>query len=79
MAEEEIEEEEADLAHYVEEFEEDDFVEMEEEITAADDHDMMHAHEIAAVGEQVHLEAVVPFSADRFRETAESARPKTRR
>ena len=63
MAEEEIEEDEADLAHYVEELEEDDFVEMEEETTAADDHHHDHAHEIAAVGESM-LEAVVPFSAD---------------
>ena len=64
MAEEEIEEEEADLAHYVEELEEDDFVEMEEEVTAADDHHHDdHAHEIAAVGEPCS-ETVVPFSAD---------------
>jgi ribonuclease G len=71
MAEEEIEEDEADLAHYVEELEEDDFVEMEEETTAADDHHHDHSHEIAAVGESI-LEAVVPFSADPISpETAE--------
>src|SRR5215467_7106446 len=71
MAEEEIEEDEADLAHYVEELEEDDFVEMEEETTAADDHHDDHAHEIAAVGESM-LEAVAPFSADPISpETAE--------
>jgi ribonuclease G len=69
IAEEEIEEDEADLAHYVEELEEDDFIEMEEETTAAHDHD--HAHEIAAVGESL-LEAVVPFSTDPISlETAE--------
>ena len=64
MAEEEIEEEEADLAHYVEELEEDEFVEMEEETTAASDfHHDDHAHEIAAVGEPA-TETIVPFSAD---------------
>src|SRR6185312_2239072 len=64
MAEEEIEEDEADLAHYVEELEEDDFVEMEEEVTAASDfHHEDHAHEIVAVGEP-SSETVVPFSAD---------------
>src|SRR5262249_389800 len=72
MAEEEIEEDEADLASYVEELEEDDLVEMEEETTAADDHHHDdHAHEIAAVGESM-LEAVAPFSADPISpETAE--------
>jgi len=70
MAEEEIEEEEADLAHYVEELEEDDFVEMEEETTAASDfHHHDHAHEIAAVGEPA-TETVVPFSADPVSEEA---------
>src|SRR6266496_3431445 len=64
MTEEEIEEDEADLAHYVEELEDDDFVEMEEETTAAGDlHHEEHSHEIAAVGEPP-TETVVPFSAD---------------
>jgi ribonuclease G len=68
MAEEEIEEEEADLDHYVEALEEDDFVELEEEVTAAGDHhddhyDDDHAHEIAASGASVS-EDVIPFSAD---------------
>ncbi len=63
MAEEEIEEEEADFAHYTEELEEDDFVEMEEETTAAGDRQEHHAHEIAAVGEPA-TETMTPFSAD---------------
>jgi Rne/Rng family ribonuclease len=64
MTEEEIEEEEADLAHYVEELEEDDaFDEIEEETTAAGDLHEEHVHEIAATGEPAS-ETVVPFSAD---------------
>ncbi len=64
IAEEEIEEEEADLAHYVEELEEDAaFDEMEEETSAASDHNQNHAHEIAAVGESAS-ETVMAFSSD---------------
>ena len=62
LAEEEIEEEEADLASYVEELEEDDaFDEMEEETTAADAL-RPAGDEIAASGEPP-VEAV-PFSAE---------------
>jgi ribonuclease G len=51
IEEEEIEEEEADLASYVEELEEDaTFEELEEETRAAEEH-REHAHEIAAQGE----------------------------
>jgi ribonuclease G len=59
--EEEIEEEEADLAHYVEELEEDAaFEELEEETHAADDY---QPREIAASAETLSIESV-PFSAD---------------
>jgi len=60
--EEEIEEEEADLAHYVEELEEDAaFEELEEETHAAGDYHP--AHELAASAETVSIETV-PFSSD---------------
>jgi len=63
IEEEEIEEEEADLAHYVEELEEDAaFEELEEETRAAEDYHQT-AHEIAASGEPVAGRAV-PFSAE---------------
>jgi ribonuclease G len=52
MVEEEIEEEEADLAHYVEELEEDAaFEELEEETQAAEDYRESAAREIAVVGD----------------------------
>ncbi|HEV2714950.1 MAG TPA: Rne/Rng family ribonuclease, partial [Terriglobales bacterium] len=61
LEEEEIEEEEADLAHYVEELEEDAaFEEMEEETHAADEYGE-HA-QIAASGDAVTEE--IPFSAE---------------
>jgi len=65
LAEEEIEEEEADLAHYVDALEEDNiFDEMEEETTAAGElHGEAPATEIAASGEPPS-ETVVPFSAE---------------
>lgn len=54
IEEEEIEEEEADLAHYVEELEEDaTFEEMEEETRAAEDYREHAAQDIAAMGEPV--------------------------
>jgi Rne/Rng family ribonuclease len=61
MEQEEIEEEEADLAHYVEELEEDAaFEELEEETHAADEY--QHAgHEIAAAAQPAPREEV-PFS-----------------
>jgi Rne/Rng family ribonuclease len=63
MEEEEIEEEEADLAHYVEELEEDAaFEELEEETHAADDYHEP-AQEIPASGEPTAGDAV-PFSAE---------------
>ncbi len=63
MEEEEIEEEEADLAHYVEELEEDAaFEELEEETHAADDYHQP-AQEIAASGDPTAGDAV-PFSAE---------------
>jgi Rne/Rng family ribonuclease len=63
MEEEEIEEEEADLASYVEELEEDAaFEEMEEETTAADDYHPS-VQEIAASGEAAQ-EPSVSFSAE---------------
>src|SRR5436309_6570932 len=62
LEEEEIEEEEADLAHYVEELEEDAaFEEMEEETHAADEYGE-HAQEIAASGDPAAEE--VPFSSE---------------
>jgi Rne/Rng family ribonuclease len=63
MEEEEIEEEEADLSHYVEELEEDTaFEELEEETHAAgEEHGT--THEIAASAEPLASEAV-PFSAE---------------
>jgi ribonuclease G len=69
LEEEEIEEEEADLAHYVEELEEDAaFEEMEEETHAADEYGE-HAQEIAASGDPAAEE--VPFSSEPV--SAESA------
>jgi Rne/Rng family ribonuclease len=81
IEQEEIEEEEsdegaADLAHYVEELEEDaPFEELEEETHSADDHrdddhhhddhHEHHTHEIAAVGEPV-VETIEPIAADSF-------------
>ena len=65
VEEEEIEEEEADLAHYVEELEEDAaFEELEEETHAAGEHEHAHeqpAREIAASAESSPADAV-PFS-----------------
>jgi ribonuclease G len=62
LEEEEIEEEEADLAHYVEELEEDAaFEEMEEETHAADEYGE-HAQEIAASGDPAAEQ--VPFSSE---------------
>jgi Rne/Rng family ribonuclease len=67
VEEEEIEEEEADLAHYVEELEEDAaFEELEEETHAAGEHDHEHdqpAHEIAASADVTSVDAV-PFSGE---------------
>jgi Rne/Rng family ribonuclease len=67
VEEEEIEEEEADLAHYVEELEEDAaFEELEEETHAAGEHEHAHqqpAREIAASAEPSSADAV-PFSAE---------------
>ena len=52
LVEEEIEEEEADIAHYMEDIEEDEtFDEMEEEPRAAEDLRESSSHEIAAAGE----------------------------
>ena len=52
LVEEEIEEEEADIAHYMEDIEEDEtFDEMEEETRAAEDLRESSSHEIAAAGE----------------------------
>jgi len=63
LEEEEIEEEEADLAHYVEELEEDAaFEEMEEETHAADEYGE-HPQEIAASGDPA-TEDEVPFSSE---------------
>ena len=63
VEEEEIEEEEADLAHYVEELEEDAaFEELEEETHAAGEHEPS-AREIAASAEPTLVDAV-PFSAE---------------
>ena len=61
--EEEIEEEEADLAHYVEELEEDAAFEELEEVTHAADGHEEPAHEIAASAEPGFADAV-PFSAE---------------
>ena len=69
VEEEEIEEEEADLAHYVEELEEDAaFEELEEETHAAGENEHDHeneqpSHEIAASAETSTIEAV-PFSGE---------------
>ncbi len=75
IEEEEIEEEEADLAHYVEELGDDAaFEELEEETHSADDrgddhhsadHHEFPAQEIAAVGEPA-VETVEPLAADSF-------------
>jgi Rne/Rng family ribonuclease len=63
IEEEEIEEEEADLAHYVEEIEEDAaFEELEEETHEANEY-REQAPELAASGDQ-STENVVPFSAE---------------
>jgi ribonuclease G len=63
LEEEEIEEEEADLSHYVEELEEDaSFEELEEETHAAGEH-TQPVQEIAASAEIASADAV-PFSAD---------------
>jgi Rne/Rng family ribonuclease len=63
LEQEEIEEEEADLSHYVEELEEDaSFEELEEETHAAGEHDQP-AQDIAASAEVSSADAV-PFSAD---------------
>ena len=63
LEEEEIEEEEADLAHYVEDLEEDaSFEEIEEETLAAGEHEQP-VQEIAASAEVASVDAV-PFSAD---------------
>ncbi|MCU1297691.1 MAG: ribonuclease, Rne/Rng family [Acidobacteriaceae bacterium] len=66
LEEEEIEEDEADLAHYVEELEEDAaFEEMEEEVQAADQYRDGVTREITAVGEPVtettELHVAEPF------------------
>jgi len=63
LEEEEIEEEEADLAHYVEALEEDAIYEELEEVTHAADGHEGPAHEIAAAAEPGTAEAV-PFSAE---------------
>ena len=64
LVEEEIEEEEADLAHYMEDLEEDEtFDEMEEETRAAEDLREAATHEIAAAGEPVS-EVSEPLSAE---------------
>jgi len=63
LEEEEIEEEEADLAHYVEALEEDAIYEELEEVTHAADGHEEPAHEIAAAAEPGTAEAV-PFSAE---------------
>ena len=64
VEEEEIEEEEADLAHYVEELEEDAaFEELEEETHAAGEHEQ-HTQEIAASADPAASLEAVPFSAE---------------
>jgi Rne/Rng family ribonuclease len=61
MEEEEIEEEEADLAHYVEDLEEDaTFEELEEETRAAEDYQEHPTHVIAPAAEPVIGEEAVP-------------------
>ncbi len=71
MEEEEIEEEEADLAHYVEDLEEDaTFEELEEETRAAEDYQEQPAHAIAASAEPT-VEGAAP--AEPF--TAEAGEP----
>ena len=63
MEEEEIEDEEADLSHYVEEFAEDDaFEELEEETRAAEDYRAPAVHEIAAAGEPVQESIETPIT-----------------
>ena len=63
VVEEEIEEEEADLAHYVDALEEDNiFEELEEETHTAGEHDQP-PQEIAASAEPSSVDAV-PFSAE---------------
>jgi len=73
LEEEEIDEEEADLASYVEELEEDAaFEEMEEETHAAGDHVELRTQEIAASVE--NGSAAIPFSSEPFTEAnAEAA------
>jgi Rne/Rng family ribonuclease len=64
LVEEEIEEEEADIAHYMEDLEEDEtFEEMEEETRAAEDLHESSSHEIAAAGEPIN-EISEPLSAE---------------
>ena len=74
LEEEEIEDEEADLASYVEELEEDAaFDEMEEETHAAEDHQQRIGHEIATVGEIAQeIPAVEPAGTISEGETHES-------
>ena len=63
LEEEEIEEEEADLSHYVEELEEDDaFEELEEETHAAGEH--QHAPQEIAASAESTVPDVVPFSSE---------------
>jgi Rne/Rng family ribonuclease len=75
--EEESENEDSDLAHYVEELDEDaPFEELEEETLSAgdhhaDDHHEHHTHEIAAVGEPV-VETVEALGSDAFSEEHQS-------
>jgi Rne/Rng family ribonuclease len=76
--EEESAEEDSDLAHYVEELDEDaPFEELEEETLSAgdhpaDDHHEHHTHEIAAVGEPV-VETVETVGSDSFSESHQRA------
>ncbi len=64
LVEEEIEEEEADIAHYMEDLEEDEtFDEMEEETRAAEDLRESSSHEMAAAGEPAN-EISAPLSAE---------------
>ena len=73
MEEEEIEEEEADLSHYVEELEEDaTFEELEEETRAAEDYQETGPREIAASADPAE-EPAVPFSSDPISPEAEEA------
>ena len=76
MEEEEIEEEEADLAHYVEDLGEDAaFEELEEETRAAEDYQEHPTHDIAASSETTVAEEAVPetFAAEGEPELDEAA------